>query len=177
MVLSEYQNGVCKEKKLDPEDVLCARLTISGSFTTVKIQDTFSTRISWFLVLMNRIKVEKSNPKYSSALKAFSEKHPFAKEWINMGTPDWHLKQMNISQWVWLSIWINLGKKLNFARLHWCWWHYNDDSFKTLGTLSFCWWFFNVRNRSAPSQSRQKISSPTSVTNMDVALWQESTRG
>ena len=46
MVLSEYQNGVCKEKKLDPEDVLCARLTISGSFTTVKIQDTFSTRIS-----------------------------------------------------------------------------------------------------------------------------------
>merc|ERR1712131_542651 len=75
MVLSEYQNGVCKEKKLDPEDVLCARLTISGSFTTV----------------------EKSNPIYNSALKEFSEKHPFAKEWINMGTPDWHLKQMNIS--------------------------------------------------------------------------------
>ena len=98
MVLSEYQNGVCKEKKLDPEDVLCARLTISGSFTTVKIHDSSSTRIFWFLVFMNRIKVEKSNPKYSSALKAFSEKHPFAKEWINMGTPDWHLKQMNISQ-------------------------------------------------------------------------------
>ena len=43
-------------------------------------------------------KVEKSNPIYNSALKGFSDKHPFAKEWINMGTPDWHLKQMNISQ-------------------------------------------------------------------------------
>jgi len=54
-----------------------------------------------FLVFMNRRKVEKSNPKYNSALKEFSEKHPFAKEWINMGTPDWHLKQMNISH-IWL---------------------------------------------------------------------------
>ena len=41
MVLSEYQNGVCKEKKLDPEDVLCARLTISGSLTTVTIKTVF----------------------------------------------------------------------------------------------------------------------------------------
>jgi len=46
MVISEYQNGVCKEKKLDPEDVLCARLTISGSFTTEKIHNSFSSRIS-----------------------------------------------------------------------------------------------------------------------------------
>ena len=46
MVISEYQNGVCKEKKLDPEDVLCARLTISGSFTIVKIHNSFSSRIS-----------------------------------------------------------------------------------------------------------------------------------
>ena len=48
-----------------------------------------------------------------------------------------------------------------------CWWQNHK-----IVTFLLCWWLFNLRNRSPTSQScHRNISSPTSVTNIDVSGW------
>ena len=74
--LSEYQNGVCEDKKLDAEDPRCARLTLSGAF----------------------VEVHKNDADYKSALEEMIKKHPEVAEWMAMGSHDWHLEKMNIQQ-------------------------------------------------------------------------------
>ena len=54
-----------------------------------------------------------------------------------------------------------------------CWWqnYYVGDRTIMLATFSLCWRFY-VLNRSPTSQScHRNISSPTSVTNIDVSGW------
>ena len=67
-------------------------------------------------------------------------------------------------------------------RWQWCWWHCYVGDFMVVTVLrcwrlfSLCWWFFqciksvtNILNRSLTSQTcHQHISSPTSVTNINV---------
>ena len=76
MSLTEYQNGVCEEKKLDAEDPRCARLTLSGTFNYVN----------------------KNDEDYKLALQEMIEKHPEVEEWLAMGTHDWHLMKMDIKK-------------------------------------------------------------------------------
>ena len=76
MSLTEYQNGVCEDKKLDAEDPRCARLTLSGTFNNV----------------------EKNDEDYKLALEEMIKKHPEVAEWIAMGTHDWHLMKMGIKK-------------------------------------------------------------------------------
>ena len=76
MSLTEYQNGVCEDKKLDAEDPRCARLTLSGTVNNVG----------------------KNDDDYKLALEEMIKKHPEVAEWMAMGSHDWHLMKMGIKK-------------------------------------------------------------------------------
>merc|ERR1739848_873828 len=71
--MSEFQTNYCAEQKFDPEDPRCARLVMSGTWSSVP----------------------KKTEEYTKAKQALFQRHPIMVEWEKLASHQFYLARLN----------------------------------------------------------------------------------